>query len=61
MEYGIVGALVLVADIYAIFQVFTSRASGIAKILWALLIVLLPVVGFIIWLIAGPRGESVRA
>lgn len=59
MEYGLVGALVLVADIYAIFQVFTSRASGIAKILWALLIVLLPVVGFIIWLIAGPRGQSV--
>jgi uncharacterized membrane protein YtjA (UPF0391 family) len=60
MEYGLFGALVLVADIYAIFQVFSSRASGIAKILWALLIVLLPVVGFIIWLIAGPRGNTAR-
>ncbi|MGI3165199.1 PLDc N-terminal domain-containing protein [Pseudooceanicola sp. 200-1SW] len=56
MEYGLLGLIVLIADIYAIYQVLTSSASGGAKILWTLLILILPVLGFIIWLLAGPRG-----
>lgn len=60
MEYGLLGLLVLIADIYAIYQVLTSGASTVAKIVWTLLILVLPVVGFIIWLIAGPRGASAR-
>jgi hypothetical protein len=61
MEYGLLGLLVLVADIYAIFQVFSSRASGLSKILWTIGILIFPVVGFIVWLIAGPRGGTVNA
>jgi len=60
MEYGILGLIILIADIYAIYQVLTSNASTVAKLLWSLLIILLPVVGLIIWLIAGPRGGAVR-
>lgn len=60
MEYGLLGLIVLIADIYAIYQVFTSSASTGAKVLWTLGILLFPVVGFIVWLIAGPRGGSVR-
>ncbi|KHA53659.1 PLD nuclease N-terminal domain-containing protein [Sulfitobacter geojensis] len=61
MEYGIFGLIILIANIYAIYQVLTSGASGLAKILWTLAILILPVVGLIAWLIAGPRGgRSVR-
>jgi hypothetical protein len=60
MEYGILGLIILIADIYAIYQVLTSGASTLSKILWTLAILILPVVGLIIWLIAGPRGGSVR-
>lgn len=60
MEYGILGLIILIADIYAIYQVLTSRISTLAKLLWTLVIVLLPVVGLVIWLIAGPRGGAVR-
>jgi hypothetical protein len=28
-----------------------------AKVVWAVLILVLPVLGFIIWLLAGPRSE----
>ncbi|NIZ11068.1 PLDc N-terminal domain-containing protein [Pseudooceanicola sp. HF7] len=59
MEF-ILGLIVLVLDIYAIIQVFSSSASVGAKVLWILLILILPVIGFIIWLIAGPRSGSVR-
>ncbi len=33
MEFGLLGLIILIADIYAIYQIFTSGASGLAKIL----------------------------
>lgn len=60
MEYGVLGLLILIADLYAIYQVLTSSASTLSKVLWTLAIIILPVLGFIAWLIAGPRGASVR-
>jgi hypothetical protein len=56
MEYGFFGLLILALDIYAIYNVLSSGASALAKIVWTLVILLLPVLGFIAWLVAGPRG-----
>ena len=53
---GFFGLLVLIADVWAIINVFGSSASTTAKVVWTVLILLLPLVGFIIWLIAGPRS-----
>lgn len=58
MEYGIFGLLILILDVYAIIKVLGSGASTGAKILWVLGILVFPVVGFIVWLIAGPRSAS---
>lgn len=58
MEYGLLGILVLIADVYAIVKTWSSSASTTAKIVWTLLIAILPVVGFIIWLLAGPKGST---
>lgn len=58
MEYGILGLIVLIANIYAIFKIWTSAASGLAKIIWTIVILILPVLGFIAWLVAGPKGGS---
>ncbi|NIZ12085.1 PLD nuclease N-terminal domain-containing protein [Phaeobacter sp. HF9A] len=60
MEYGIIGLLVLAADIYAIIQVLGSGASTAGKTAWVLAIVILPVLGFLAWLVAGPRSSGVR-
>lgn len=54
---GILGLLILAADIWAIINVFQSASSNGAKVLWIVVILVLPVVGLIIWLIAGPRGR----
>ncbi|MEH6725328.1 MAG: PLD nuclease N-terminal domain-containing protein [Hyphomicrobiales bacterium] len=56
MEYGIIGVLVVIADIYAIVKTLQSGASTGAKLLWVLGILVFPVVGFIVWLLAGPKG-----
>ncbi|EKT4524400.1 PLDc_N domain-containing protein [Pseudomonas putida] len=54
---GLVGLIILALDIWAILHVLKSGAEVGIKILWVLLIALLPLIGLIIWAIAGPRGN----
>lgn len=56
---GLMGLVILIADIYAIIQVLGSGASTGTKLLWILLILFLPVVGLIIWLLAGPGNRRI--
>ncbi len=58
-EYGgILGLLILAADIWAILNVFQSGASNGAKVAWTLVILVLPVVGLALWYLLGPRGKG---
>ncbi len=51
--------LVLVLDILAIVQVWRSSIEVGRKVIWSLVIVLLPVVGLIMWAAAvGPFGKA---
>ncbi len=59
MEYaGFGGLIVLVLNIWAIVSIIGSSASTGAKVGWTLLVLVLPIVGFIIWFFAGPRSRS---
>jgi hypothetical protein len=55
---GLFGLIVLALDIWAIVNVLGSGTTTGGKVLWILLVLLLPVVGLIIWLVAGPRGRA---
>jgi len=55
---GLFGLIVLALDIWAIINIIGSGASTGAKVLWILLVLILPIVGLIIWLLAGPRGKA---
>jgi hypothetical protein len=57
---GFGGFILLVLNIWAIVSIFGSREGTGAKVLWTLLVIILPVLGFIIWLFAGPRAASGR-
>lgn len=52
---GIGGVLLLIAVIYAIVSIASSSATSGAKALWIVLVIVLPLVGFIIWLLLGPK------
>jgi succinate dehydrogenase/fumarate reductase cytochrome b subunit len=54
--HGLWGVLILAADIWAIINIFQSSASNGNKVLWTLLVLLLPVIGLILWFLLGPRG-----
>ena len=53
---GLFGLLILIADIWAIVKTVQSGASTGAKVFWILLILILPLLGFLIWLLFGPKG-----
>ena len=55
---GILGVLVLLADVWAILNIFQSAASTGSKALWIVLVLVLPLLGVIIWYFAGPRGST---
>jgi hypothetical protein len=52
-------ALILVLDVIALVSLLKSSADTGKKILWALLIILLPVVGMILYFLMGPGRRKV--
>jgi hypothetical protein len=52
---GIGGFILLVLDIWAIVSVVGSGASTGGKVIWVLVILFLPLLGFLAWLAFGPR------
>lgn len=58
VEYlaGPLGLLVLAFNVWALLHVGESRAPRSIKALWIGVIMALPPIGFLLWLIAGPRA-----
>lgn len=56
MNYnGLGGLIVLIADVWALVNIFQSSADTGRKVLWVVLVIVLPVVGFILWYFLGPK------
>ena len=55
---GLVGLIILIADIWAIVKTVGSPVSAGSKALWIVLILILPILGLVIWLIAGPKARK---
>ena len=52
---GILGLIVLVLDIIAIVDTLKSSLDTSKKILWIVLIILLPVIGMILYFLIGKK------
>lgn len=55
---GLFGLIILIADIYAIVKTVGSMVGTGTKVIWILVILLLPLVGFLLWLLLGPKGGA---
>ena len=53
---GLGSLIVLVADVWALINIFQSSADTGKKVLWTVLVILLPVLGFILWFFLGPKS-----
>ena len=58
MGYSLWGALVLIGDIWAIINILQSSAANDKKLLWVVVVVLLPLIGLILWFFLGPRNRT---
>lgn len=58
---GLWGVLVLIADVWAIVSILQSGTDTARKVVWTVLVIVLPVLGFLIWLLAGPRSPRPRS
>jgi hypothetical protein len=56
--YSIVGVLVLVLDIIALIKLFGGSSSAQHKIIWALLILFLPLIGMLLYFLVGQEASD---
>ena len=55
----LIGLLVLVLDIIAIVSILKSGADSVTKLLWIVLVILLPVIGMVLYFLMGPGRRAV--
>jgi hypothetical protein len=55
MQYSLGSLIVLIADVWAIVNIFQSTGDTGKKVLWTVVVIILPVLGFILWFFLGPK------
>jgi hypothetical protein len=58
MIYNLLGLLALALDIYAVYLILTGSGDGAKKVLWILLILILPLIGAILYFVVGRQGST---
>ena len=51
---GLLGVIILIADIYAVLRITQSAVSDGKKAIWIAVVIVLPVLGLIVWYLVGP-------
>ena len=57
--YSLLGLIILVLDIIAIVSILKSGADTGTKLLWVVLVILLPVIGMCLYFLMGPGRRKV--
>lgn len=53
---GIGGLILLILNVWAIVSIVGAPTGTGNKVIWVVIILLLPLLGFLIWLFFGPRA-----
>lgn len=48
----------LVLALWAVFHIAQSDRSPLSKALWCVLVLFVPFLGFVLWLLLGPRSKT---
>jgi len=57
MSYGLIGLLILVLDIYVIYLIMTGSGDPGIRLVWVIVVLLLPLIGPILYFLFG-RGRT---
>jgi len=53
----IISAIIFALDVWAIASIINTNVQTSTKIIWIVLVAVLPVLGLIIWWFAGPKAN----
>lgn len=56
ISYQLVGILILILDIWVIINILKSGDQPIMKLVWILIVLLLPLIGPLLWLVLRTRA-----
>ncbi|UXU75768.1 MULTISPECIES: PLD nuclease N-terminal domain-containing protein [unclassified Paracoccus (in: a-proteobacteria)] len=56
MNY-VLGIIIFLLDVWAIASIINTNERTTTKLIWILLVAILPVLGLIIWWFAGPKAN----
>ena len=54
---GLLGLLILIGDVWAVINIIQSSASNEKKVVWTVVVLVLPLLGLILWYFFGPRDR----
>lgn len=57
---GIGGLIIFVLDVWAIASIINSGATTRSKVIWVLVVAILPILGLILWWLMGPKADYRR-
>jgi hypothetical protein len=58
MFYDLVGFITLLLVIWALIGILQSGAPPVEKLIWVLIILIIPLVGFLLWYLMGPGSKA---
>ncbi|MBY6204920.1 PLDc N-terminal domain-containing protein [Halomonas denitrificans] len=56
IEFGLLGLIWLIILVWAIVKTAQARVGLVVRVLWILILLVFPVIGFLFWLFLGPKG-----
>lgn len=59
MYYDLIGIITLLLTIWALIGILTSGVQPLEKLIWVLVVIIMPIVGFVLWYLIGPGKKSI--
>ena len=56
--YDLVGIIVLLLVVWALVGILQSGAPPVEKLIWVIVVLVMPLIGFILWYLLGPGSKA---
>jgi hypothetical protein len=58
LGYDLVGLISLLLLIWALIGILQSSAAPVEKLIWVIVVIVMPIIGFVLWYLIGPGSKA---
>jgi hypothetical protein len=58
LYYDLMGLLTLLLVIWALIGILQASAAPVEKLLWVVIVLIVPIIGFVLWYLIGPGSKA---